>query len=214
MTILEFLKAVYVKLKEKGGIWSLVKMIFSIEKWIILRRDIEKPVPDAQMEGCYQIRIAKINDFHLFEKMSKKVYIDLKSILNRLASGQTCYMALDENEIIYFVWISPVDIPKTVTSHFIKLKPGEVCMYHALCLPEYRGKKIHSSVMSVRLKDLQKQSIDKAYVDCLANNIYQLKTLSHYGFIPIKNAFVLTIAGKKIFYLSKGSDTLTKATDN
>ncbi len=97
-------------------------MIFSLEKWVIMRRDIEKPVLEIQMECLFQVRKAKVEDIHMFENMSKKVYIDVKSFSNRLKSGHICYIALEQGKIIYFVWISSINVPKTVTSHFIKLK--------------------------------------------------------------------------------------------
>jgi hypothetical protein len=214
MKIIKIFKAIYIKAKEKGGIWFLVKQVFSLERWVIMHRDIGKPIVEIQMKGSFQIRIAKIEDLHLFEDMSKKVYIDMESFTNRFKSGQTCYIALDKNKIIYFVWISSVDVPKTVTSHFIKLKPLDVCMYHALCLPEYRGKRIHSSIMSIRLKDLRKKSIDKSYVDCRVNNTSQIKTFSKHGFIPLKEVFVLTITGKRFYYSLKTHDLVKELADN
>jgi hypothetical protein len=214
MNIIKILKGIYIKAREKGGIWFLVKQVFSLERWVIMQRDIGKPIVEIQMEGSFQIRIAKIEDLHLFEEMSKKVYIDVESFANRLKSGQTCYIALNKNKIIYFVWISSVDVPKTVTSHFIKLKPRDVCMYHALCLPDYRGKRLHSSIMSIRLNDLRKKSIDKAYVDCRVNNTFQIKTFSKHGFVPLKKVFVLTIAGKRLYYSLKRHDLLIELADS
>lgn len=197
---LEIIKSIYIKAKEKGGIWFLLKKIFSVERWVIMKRDIDDPVLEIQMEGPFQVRKAGIEDLHLFEDISKKVYVDVESCADRLRSGQTCYIALDQGRIIYFVWISSSDIQRTLTSHFIKLKHGEVCMYHALCLPEYKKKRIHSAIMSIRLKDLKEKSFKTAYVDCRTYNISQIKTLKRFGFVIVKKIYVLTIAGKS-FYL-------------
>jgi ribosomal protein S18 acetylase RimI-like enzyme len=138
--------------------------------------------------------------------MSKKVYIDMESFEKRLRSDQTCYMALDQGKIIYFVWVSSSDVPKTVTSHVVKLKPQEVCMYHAFCLPEYRRKRIHSSIMSIRLKELQEKSFDNAKVDCRINNLPQIKTLLRHGFVPHRMVWVMTIAGMRFHYSFKQSN--------
>jgi ribosomal protein S18 acetylase RimI-like enzyme len=193
-------KAIFAKAKEKGGIWFLLKKILSFERWIIMQRDIGKPILDLKMNGSFQVRISRMEDLHLFEAMSKKVYIDLEAVQTRFRYGQTCYIALDQGRLIYFVWVSTYDVPKCLTSYFVKLKPGEVCMYHALCLPEYRGRKIHSSIMSLRLNDLQGKSFDKAYVDCRINNMPQMNTLQKHGFEIYKRVFVLTVAGIRFYF--------------
>jgi ribosomal protein S18 acetylase RimI-like enzyme len=206
----KILHAILLKAKEKGGIWFLAKKVFSLERWVLMERDMEIPIPPLRIEGCYQVRTAKVEDLYLFAHLHKKVYADVEGFAKRLKSGQTCYIALDKGKIIYFVWVSSYDIPKSLTSRFVKLKPQEVYMYHALCLPEYRRKKIHSSVMTIRLKDLQEKSFKKAYVDCQVNNVPQVKTLLKHGFIPYKITLVLTLLGKAFCFSVKQSDLLKK----
>lgn len=210
---MKILYAILAKAGEKGGTWFLAKKFLSLERWVVMKRDIENPILELQMEGCYQVRTAKAEDLHLFEELSKTVYVDVESFAKRLRSGQTCYIALDRGKIIYFVWVSSYGVPKNVTSHFVKLKPREVYMYHALCLPEYRRKRIHSSVMTIRLKDLQKKSFEKAYVDTQINNVPQVKTLLKHGFVPYKVALVLTLAGRTFYFALKQGNLLRKFAD-
>lgn len=205
---MKILTAILLKAKEEGGIWFLAKKVFSLERWVVMERNIEIPIPPLRNEGSYQARTAKAEDLYLFADLRKRVYVDVEGFAKRFKSGNTCYIALDKGKIIYFVWISSYDIPNSLTSQFVKLKPQEVYMYHALCLPEYRGKKIHSSVMTLRLKNLQQKSFKKAYVDCQVNNVPQVKTLLKHGFIPYKTTLVLTLLGKAFCFSMKQSDLL------
>lgn len=204
------LQAFLAKIREKGGIWFLAKRCLSFEGWVVMQRNIQDQILELRMEDCYQVRKAKAEDLQLFADLSKKYYVDLEAFAQRFKTGQTCYIAIDKGKIIYFAWVSSNDVPKSLTSRFVKLKLQEVCMYHAVCLPEYRAKGIHSSVMTIRLRDLQKKTVEKAYVDCQVSNVAQVKTLLKHGFIPHKTTMVLTVLGKTFCIPVKHSDLLKK----
>lgn len=196
--------AIRAKAKEEGGIWFLTKKIFSVETWVVMERETEAPILEVGMKGSYLVRTATLEDMGLFVELGKKIYVDVEEFQHRLRSGQKCYIALDRGKIIYFVWVSPHNVPKSITAHVVKLKPQEVYMYQSHCLPEYRGKRIHSSVMTRRLNDLKTNSIKKSYVDCRTNNVPQVKTFLKHGFKPYKFVRTLTLLGKTFYFPIRG----------
>ena len=169
----------------------------TIYKLHYLKMEIdEQKVKEKVTELTYPIKELNYNDF--LKGATKLDEHKLESYKNRLKDGfYKAYGALIDDHLAYYSWVSYKKIGMPVETKPVYLKSNEGYLESDYCMPEYRGKGIHTQVMWYRLNELIKAGRNIAIITIMDGNTPALKPAFKCGFKDIGTFHCGLLFGKK-----------------
>ena len=106
-------------------------------------------------------------------------------------AGEKLVLAFDGNKVAGFVWLQQGTTVKG--TYYIRLLKDECRTYREGVFPEFRGKKIYSTMKSLILENLFQNGATRVYVDVFKDNIPSLKAQLNAGFKEFGEISVVNI---------------------
>jgi len=127
------------------AIWFTKKALMSLQAYLcdyhtsfVIERAIDEKIPDIHAKLPVRFVHGSVDDLMRFRHIRKPWGHYRKILEDRFRSGRTCILALHENELIGYVWIT--DRPETDRNLGLTIRPaeGESYGFDLYVLPEYR----------------------------------------------------------------------------
>lgn len=102
-----------------------------------------------------------------------------KAVAERFRLGAQLWLAKKDSELVAYGWTIR---GKTVSTYFFPLAATDVHLFDFVVFPEFRGKGINSNFVERILGQLSQTGERRAFIECLAWNEAQLRSLSRTPF--------------------------------
>lgn len=137
-------------------------------------------------------------DFQIIRADSTEVsdlyrYTNAEVVKWRLSQGGLCWMARAEEETISYVWASSKQERVEELFNTIELKEGEVYLYDAFTMPEWRGKALYPAILSRQLQHFKQQGFRRALIFTVEENIASRRGITRAGFYHFQTIGVIKI---------------------
>jgi GNAT superfamily N-acetyltransferase len=188
------------KIKQEGifsSIWLTIR--FVLRKiigldWntaVKLERLLEEPIQEIPTKT--KVRILQANENNL---EGLKGIVDKEKGLvfqERFNRGKICFIALDDNKVIAYSWISLESEYDPNSGIEIIVNNKEAYLFDDFVLPDYRGQRIQSALIPPRLNYLKSRGFHKGFSLVFKNSPVSLKNTISAGFEPKKTVMVFKI---------------------
>jgi len=126
--------------------------------WIIMRRDLGKPIVGVITGISVEIREIGPGELDKFQD-NVEVKEKITSFQERFNKGDVCFGALHENKVIAYCWTSFTDHyePSVDALIGVNADAGEVYTYDMFVAPEHRNKKLAAALSTARLRFLRER---------------------------------------------------------
>ena len=147
---------------------------------IIYECSLEKSIHRVEPKIKVIIREAAEDDLDKFKVIVNKKKIEI--FRKRFKKNRICFIALDQNKITYFGWISFEDEYETNCQIKVKVNEKNTYWFDCYTVPEYRQNGLHSAVTTKALMYLKDKGCKKVLTLVMKNNIYSRKAFRKVGF--------------------------------
>jgi hypothetical protein len=169
-------------------------VIFSCE--LPLRDQIEEnPISVKAVDSADEADIQRVLT-HWDERAAKQMTDE------RFKLGAKLWLARKESNLVAFGWTIH---GKPVSSHFFRFTPTDVHLFDFVVFPEYRGKRINSDFLRAILSSLGQTGGRRAYIECLAWNAQQLRSLSRTPFKQVGVGRKIDFCGRTVVLWSRSA---------
>jgi GNAT superfamily N-acetyltransferase len=166
------------------------------QKTILFERSLAEPIKEVIPRIKVNIRQATIDDLvKLKDMVDTEKYTRFQQ---RLDQGNICFLALDEDKVAAFSWISFHNEYLTESRIEVKLKDKEAYFFDTFVDPVYRNNGLQAAMIPARLKYLRELGFEKVIGLVDDDNSYSLKALASAGYKPKKVSTLIKIFGLKI----------------
>ena len=178
-----------VQIKNYGIVTSTIRALgFILRKtigfiWgteIIYEYLLEMPIKKIEPKIKVTIRVATEDDLDKFKGIVNERKIKL--FKKRFKKDRICFMALDQEKIAYFGWISFDDEYESIFQIIVKVNDKEAYWFDCHTIPEYRRNGLHSAITAKALIYLKDKGCKKVLTHVMKNNIYSRKAFRKVGF--------------------------------
>jgi|SRR5665648_214667 len=178
-----------VQIKNYGIVTSTIRALgFILRKtigfiWgteIIYEYLLEIPIKKIEPKIKVTIRAATEDDLDKFKGIVNERKIKL--FKKRFKKDRICFMALDQEKIAYFGWISFGDEYESIFQIIVKVNDKEAYWFDCHTIPEYRRNGLHSAITAKALIYLKDKGCKKVLTHVMKNNIYSRKSFRKVGF--------------------------------
>jgi len=178
-----------VQIKNYGIVTSTIRALgFILRKtigfiWgteIIYEYLLEMPIKKIEPKIKVTIRAATEDDLDKFKGIVNERKIKL--FKKRFKKDRICFMALDQEKIAYFGWISFDDEYESIFQIIVKVNDKEAYWFDCHTIPEYRRNGLHSAITAKALIYLKDKGCKKVLTHVMKNNIYSRKAFKKVGF--------------------------------
>ena len=147
---------------------------------IIYEYLLEMPIKKIEPKIKVTIRAATEDDLDKFKGIVNERKIKL--FKKRFKKDRICFMALDQEKIAYFGWISFDDEYESIFQIIVKVNDKEAYWFDCHTIPEYRRNGLHSAITAKALIYLKDKGCKKVLTHVMKNNIYSRKAFRKVGF--------------------------------
>lgn len=147
---------------------------------IIYECSLEIPIEEIEPKIKVTIRTAVEDDLDKFKGIVSERKIKL--FRERFKKNRMCFIALHQENIAYFGWISFDDEYETIFQIMVRVKDKEAYWFDCHTIPEYRRYGLHSAITTKALIYLKDKGIKKVLTHVMKNNIYSRKAFRKVGF--------------------------------
>ncbi len=131
--------------------------------------------PRAKVE--FQIIGADSKDIdHLHE------FTDPMLIQWRFSQGESCWVARADGQIVSYVWVSTKIECVEELCKAIELQEGEIYLYDAFTIEEWRGKALYPAILSRQLEHFKQEGYGRALIFTVEENIASRRGIARAGF--------------------------------
>lgn len=110
----------------------------------------------------------------------------LRDVRERFARGCRCFGAcVDEQAIAAYGWVSLQPEYIGEQERFIQIQSGEAYIWDCVTLPQYRGQRLYSALLSHANVVLYNETIERAFIGTALNNYASLRGFANSGFQPL-----------------------------
>jgi len=178
-----------VQIKNYGIVTSTIRALgFILRKtigfiWgteIIYEYLLEMPIKKIEPKIKVTVRAATEDDLDKFKGIVNERKIKL--FKKRFKKDRICFMALDQEKIAYFGWISFDDEYESIFQIIVKVNDKEAYWFDCHTIPEYRRNGLHSAITAKALIYLKDKGCKKVLTHVMKNNIYSRKAFKKVGF--------------------------------
>jgi GNAT superfamily N-acetyltransferase len=124
--------------------------------FIVFETSLTEPIPEIVIDPRIEIRKARTQDL---PKLKKLVPPDHgKQFERSLTRGDICTIALVDDEIVAYVWVTVQDYSDGMIHRTIHLDPDEGFGYDAYTVPHWRGRKIRTLLQAEERRRCQEMN--------------------------------------------------------
>jgi ribosomal protein S18 acetylase RimI-like enzyme len=109
---------------------------------------------------------------------------DARGILTRFASGRRCFGAWVEGRIAAYGWVSLCAECIGEQEREIRLTPQEAYIWDCVTMPEYRGRRLYSALLSHIIVALREEGVRRVWIGTALSNRPSLRGFVNAGFRP------------------------------
>jgi GNAT superfamily N-acetyltransferase len=126
-------------------------------------------------------------DFQIIQADSAEIsdllkFTDHELIRWRFSQGELCWVARAEGDIVSYVWAAFERQRVEELCNAIELQEGEVYLYDAFTLPEWRGKALYPAILSRQLEYFKQQGYKRALIFTVEENMASRRGITRAGF--------------------------------
>ena len=203
--LLEECRRVYRKvglweLLDKAGKWLIEHVCSEV---ILLRMEIalDSPFNIREPRIPITVRFAEPGDLERLRRAPASSRIRqssrLENVSSLLRSGDAGFVALCEDEIAGYAWVSIGPTPK-IAQWNVQLSTKDAYIHTAYTVPQFRRQGIHSTLNDHRIRFAQEKGCRRAYVLVLADNKGALRSDELTGFKRVARLVRWRFLGKEI----------------
>ncbi|GAI66405.1 unnamed protein product [marine sediment metagenome] len=138
------------------------------------------PIKEIETKIKVTIRAAVEDDLDKFKEIVNERKFQL--FRKRFKKDKICFIALDQEKIAYFGWISFDDEYESIFQIMVKVNDKEAYWFDCHTIPEYRRSGLHSAITAKALIYLKDKGCKKVITHVMKNNIYSRKAFEKVGF--------------------------------
>ena len=147
---------------------------------IIYEYLLKMPIEEIEPKIKVTIRTAVEDDLDKFKGIVNEKKIKL--FRKRFKEDRMCFIALHQEKIVYFGWISFDDEYESIFQIMVKINDKEAYWFDCRALPIYRRNRLHSVVTAKVLIYLKDKGFKKVLTHVMKDNIYSRKAFKKLGF--------------------------------
>ncbi len=174
----------------KKVLTKIFNIFFEKHKLVLQERDLSQKVNIEPPRLSSTIRVVSKDNLDFYESLKRTMLIsgDYENgcIRDRLAKGDLCYIAEENNETMAHIWVSVEDQYIPEVDMIMHIKDGEGYLYNGYVLPEYRGNRLWPAIGSNILSDFQERGFAKMSTTAYTWNIPSIKASMRIGLIEKK----------------------------
>ncbi|MGH8713343.1 MAG: GNAT family N-acetyltransferase [Casimicrobiaceae bacterium] len=178
------LRRAMVTLREEGwrNFWFKLLSRCGYRRLLLVERPLDEPVPDFMPKMPVEPAVLterQVDDYFAFRPNMTR-----SDVIERLRSGQICFVAWHDGRIVSGAWISVQPVWISYLGCAIDVDPGDAHVYDKFTLPAYRGYGIANTVRTFHLRHLQHAGYRRAVGAVLPENGSSLRDDRKGGFRP------------------------------
>ena len=147
---------------------------------IIYEYLLKMPIEEIEPKIKVTIRAAVEDDLDKFKGIVNERKIKL--FRKRFKKDRVCFIALDQEKIADFGWISFDDEYESIFQIRVKVNDKEAYWFDCHTMPQYRLNGLHSAVTAKALIYLKDKGCKKVLTHVMKDNIYSRKAFEKVGF--------------------------------
>ena len=147
---------------------------------IIYEYSLKMPIEEIEPKIKVTIRTAVEDDLDKFKGIVNERKIKL--FRERFKKDRICFIALDQEKIAYFGWISFDDEYESIFQIMVKVKDKEAYWFDCHTTLQYRYNGLHSAITAKALIYLKDKGCKKVLTHVMKDNIYSRKAFEKVGF--------------------------------
>lgn len=171
---------------------------------IIYEYSLKMPIKEIEPKIKVTIRMAVEDDLDKFKGLVNER--KMKLFRERFKKDRICFIALYQEKIAYFGWISFDDEYESIFQIRVKVNDKEAYWFDCHTMPQYRHNGLHSAITVKALIYLKDKGCKKILSHVMKDNIYSRKAFRKVGFKEKKTITLIKIFNFKhyIYRDSKG----------
>lgn len=158
---------------------------------IIYECSLEIPIEEIEPKIKVTIRTAVEDDLDKLKGIVNER--KMKLFRERFKKNRICFIALHQENIAYFGWISFDDEYESIFQIRVKVKDKEAYWFDCHTILGYRDNGLHSAITTKALIYLKDKGIKKVLTHVMKNNIYSRKAFRKVGFIEKRMVTLIKI---------------------
>ena len=147
---------------------------------IIYEYLLKTPIEEIEPKIKFTIRAAVEDDLDKFKGIVNERKIKL--FRKRFKKDRICFVALDQEKIAYFGWISFDDEYESIFQIMVKVNHKEAYWFDCHTIPQYRNNGLHGAITAKALIYLKDKGCKKVLTHVMKDNIYSRKAFEKLGF--------------------------------
>lgn len=191
--------------------YVLSRVGLKYEKGIVYERPLNIEIPEARTKTPIDVNLVSIDEINSGKYQGIKLAsgddsATHRKALERLASGDVCFIARVDDTILGFGWLyfQRSKYEKAFETE-LTFNDDEALMYDREVFKEFRRSGVSNKLNEEQLRYLQSKNYKKALVFIKFDNIPSIKSFERFGFEPIK---YITI--KRIFSVKRAEEHIIR----
>jgi GNAT superfamily N-acetyltransferase len=173
------------------------RFLFSCQRYVLLARPLDQPLPSSQSQLEVTIRQATLDDIERFERFRPITRPwHLGQFTQRLRGGQLCFITLlPDGQIVNYGWASPEVWGEPYP---IPLETGDIYSSFAYTLPAYRRLGLHEANFAARCRFLRERGYQRILALVETGNVATLALCQKVGYHEIGRVTFFTFLGRTV----------------
>jgi GNAT superfamily N-acetyltransferase len=165
-----------------GSVWFKVLGQLGYRRLMLLERTLDQAVADFSPNlpvEVTQLAERELDDYVAFRPETRR-----RDAIDRLRSGQMCFVACRDGRIVAAGWIAvqPTWLPYVGCA--IDMAPGDVHSYDKFALPAFRGYGISNALRMHQLRHLRRAGYRRVIATVVPENASSLRDILKGGYRP------------------------------
>jgi ribosomal protein S18 acetylase RimI-like enzyme len=170
-------------LRDEGlkSFWFKLASELGYRRLLLLERPLAQSIPE--LEPAVPLRIDTLKPSEVDDHLAFRPEMARACVLDRLRSAQVCFVARHESRIVSACWATTQTAWVEFLACGIAAAVGEVYLFDAFTLPDYRGQRAAPALCTHQLKHFQRAGVRRAIRATLPENVPALRAHAKCGFI-------------------------------
>ena len=161
--------------------------------------NVDEPRPDLKPSVAAQFRRLGPESAELLATVMSGT--PLAEILRRFQAGQRCYTAWVDDHPAAYGWVSFDEEYVGELNLRVRLVPGEVYIWDCFTLPAYRRHGLYAALLVHILRDLEKDSVCRAWIGADADNIASQRGIARAGFRAVADMVLARVFAMRLVWV-------------
>jgi GNAT superfamily N-acetyltransferase len=172
----------FVTLQQEGprSFWFKLLSELGYRRLLLFERPLDEPVPD--FAPSLAVEIARLAESELDEYLGFRPGTEPRDVIERLRSGEMCFVARREGRIVSGGWIAVQNRWIDYLGCAIDMAAGDAYSYDKFTLPDYRGHGIFNAVRTHHLRQLRAVGYRRAIVTVVPENKSSVRDIYKGGY--------------------------------